>query len=82
MQKKIIQTERLILRPWRMEDLEPLARLYAGPRVMEYWEVKTFKEARKDYNHFVSSLEKHGYGFWAVELNDSHQFIILGAVVQ
>jgi 3-dehydroquinate dehydratase/shikimate dehydrogenase len=75
MQKKIIQTERLILRPWRMEDLEPLAKLYADPRVMEYWEVKTFEEARKDYNHFVSSLEKHGWGFWAVELRNSHQFI-------
>ena len=53
MQNKIIETERLILRAWRMEDLEPLARLYADPRVMEYWEVKTFEDARKDYNHFV-----------------------------
>lgn len=36
-QKPIIQTERLILRQWREEDLEPFAALNADPQVMEYF---------------------------------------------
>lgn len=35
--KKIIRTERLILRPWKEEDLIPFAALNADPRVMEYF---------------------------------------------
>ena len=34
-QKSIIQTQRLILRQWREEDLEPFAQLNADPRVRE-----------------------------------------------
>ena len=36
-QKPIIQTERLILRQWREEDLEPFAALNSDPQVMEYF---------------------------------------------
>lgn len=70
-----IETERLILRTWEEKDLEPLARLYADPHVMEFWEVKTFEESEREYNHFVASMEKHGWGFWAVELRENRQFI-------
>jgi 3-dehydroquinate dehydratase / shikimate dehydrogenase len=54
---------------------KPLAKLYADPRVMGFWEVKTLKESTQEYHHFVSSIEKHGWGFWAVELREGHQFI-------
>lgn len=37
LQKPIIQTERLILRQWCGEDLEPFAVLNADPQVMEYF---------------------------------------------
>ena len=33
---KTIKTKRLILRPWKKEDLEPLSRLNADPRTMEF----------------------------------------------
>jgi RimJ/RimL family protein N-acetyltransferase len=32
----ILETERLLLRPWRMDDLEPFARLNQDPEVMRY----------------------------------------------
>jgi len=70
-----IETERLILRAWEEKDLEPLARLYADPRVMAFWEVRTFEESKQEYDHFVSSMKEHGWGFWAAELRDSHEFI-------
>jgi RimJ/RimL family protein N-acetyltransferase len=72
----IIQTERLLLRSWKHEDLESLAKLYTDHRVMEYSEkVKTYEESKKDYDHFVSTVEERGWGFWATELRDTHQFI-------
>ena len=39
----VIETERLILRPWEEKDIEPLAKLYADPRVMAFWEVRTLE---------------------------------------
>ena len=35
-EKAIIKTERLILREWRKEDIEPLARLNVEPSVMQF----------------------------------------------
>jgi 3-dehydroquinate dehydratase/shikimate dehydrogenase len=70
-----LQTQRLLLRQWREEDLPSLIKLYADPRCMPYWEVKTPEESQKEYTHFVTSIEKNGWGFWAVELKESHQFI-------
>ncbi|MBP9842149.1 MAG: GNAT family N-acetyltransferase, partial [Simkaniaceae bacterium] len=33
----IIKTTRLLLRPWKEEDLEPYAKLNSDPRVMKYF---------------------------------------------
>ena len=35
--KSVIKTERLILRPWQQEDLEPFAQLNSDPLVIEYF---------------------------------------------
>lgn len=72
-----LRTERLVLRSWRKEDLEPFAALNADLRVREYFfrvlspeesdnEVKTFFQA-----HF----DKYGWGPWAVSLADTEEFI-------
>ena len=34
---KTIKTDRLILRPWIQEDLEPFSKLNADPRVREFF---------------------------------------------
>lgn len=72
----IIQTDRLVLRQWSTADLEPFAKLNADPRVMEYFPgLKTKEES----DHFVSlmfhHIEKYGWGFWAVSLADTEEFI-------
>lgn len=56
-----IETERLILRAWEEKDLEHLAKLYADPRVMAFWEVRTFEESKQEYDHFVLSMKEHGW---------------------
>lgn len=72
----MLKTERLILRPWREEDLELFAALNADPRVMEYFpSVKTIQESTQEYNYIKGSIEKHGWGLWASTLIGEDRFI-------
>lgn len=71
-----IETKRLVLRQWCSTDLEPLSRLNADPRVMEYFpSVLTYEESQallqREYNH----IEEHGWGKWAVALKETGELI-------
>lgn len=72
----IISTPRLLLRPWRQEDLAPFAALNADPRVLEFLP-KALSRAESDgtalrnADHFA----KHGFGKWAVEVVGAAPFI-------
>lgn len=71
-----IETKRLILRPWKEEDLEPFAQLNADPQVMQYFPaVKTFEESTLEYNAILEHFKKHGYGWWAVSEKNGTNFI-------
>lgn len=72
----IIQTERLVLRQWCSADLDPLSRMNADPRVMEYFQSVLMQEEssallQRAYNH----IEEHGWGKWAVALKETGEFI-------
>lgn len=71
-----IVTERLWLRRWRDDDLEPFAALNADPEVMEHFPSTLSREqsvAGVDWigKHFA----EHGYGFWAVEAPGQAPFL-------
>jgi 3-dehydroquinate dehydratase/shikimate dehydrogenase len=67
----LIKTERIILRPWEEKDLEPFAKMNADPRVMEYYpSVKSFEESADEYHRILEHFSKHGWGLWAVSLNE------------
>lgn len=73
---KSIATRRLILRPWLEEDLEPFALLNADPRVMEYFPRVKTREESSSFIHLVSKhIAKYGWGFWAVSLIETGDFI-------
>ncbi len=75
-QKNSIETARLILRPWQESDLAPFAKLNADPWVMEFFtNVKTLEASTKEYLILKEGCEKYGWGFWAVVLKESDQFI-------
>ncbi len=63
-----VHTDRLLLRPWCEDDLEPFAALNADPAVMEHF-AKPLERAESDA--FVARIRAHfareGFGFWAVE---------------
>jgi len=65
-----LRTPRLLLRPWRDEDVAAFAELSADPAVMEYlvplpgWVART-----------RAHWDEHGFGQWVVELPGAASFI-------
>ena len=73
---KTIETERLLLRPWRNADLDALAEMNADQRVMEHFPSTS---SRKESKALMAEIRRHfdrrGYGFWAVEVKGGDPFI-------
>jgi len=64
-----LRTERLVLRAWRDDDLEPFAAMNADPRVMEHFpSVLSRAESDATAGRIRAHLEQRGYGLWAVEV--------------
>ena len=71
-----IETPRLILRQWQQSDQEPYISLNAVPEVMEYFRsIKTPAETLTQIERISDYVDRHGYGFFAVERKDNHWFI-------
>ncbi len=71
-----IETSRLILRPWRNEDLSPYARICADPEVMRYLSgTMTRDQAAEQMERWRRHWEERGFGVWAVEEKSSGTFI-------
>ncbi len=72
-----LRTERLLLRGWRDDDLEPFAALNADPRVMEHF--PGLLSRRESYTFAHERIEPHfaerGFGLWAVEVPGVAPFI-------
>jgi len=72
----IIETKRLILRPWSKEDLEPFAELNADPYVMEHFpSTLSHAESDKLAQSLSTTLQKQGWGLWAVSVPGVSKFI-------
>ncbi len=71
-----LKTERLVLRPWCQEDLEPFAKLNADPFVMEYFPKTLAKEESDQWGERMKAkIEEKGWGFWAVSIPGIADFI-------
>jgi RimJ/RimL family protein N-acetyltransferase len=64
----MIETERLILRPWREADREPFAAMNGDPRVGD-WLGGAIDRAASDVlmDRIQGQIEAEGFGFWAAE---------------
>jgi len=75
-QTKAIETERLRLRPWRDADLDPFTALNADTRVMEHFPSTAVREESRGFMARIREhFDRHGYGFWAVEVKSGDPFI-------
>jgi RimJ/RimL family protein N-acetyltransferase len=71
-----LETTRLVLRPWRAQDLEPFATMNADPAVMAHMpSCRTREESAAVVNRIRRHFDDHGFGLWAVELIDCQRFI-------
>ena len=69
-------TKRLILRPWKPEDLEPFAALNADKRVMEFFpSMLSREESDALAMRIQKEMEEKEYGLWAVEVKEGAPFI-------
>jgi RimJ/RimL family protein N-acetyltransferase len=71
-----IGTERLIMRGWRESDLAPWVAMNADPEVRRYLGPPlTPGQAEAWVLNFQDDLDRRGFGFWAVEVRASGEFI-------
>ncbi|MBZ9638363.1 GNAT family N-acetyltransferase [Streptomyces sp. PSKA30] len=71
-----LRTDRLLLRDWRESDLAPWAAMNADPEVRRYFPgVLTKEQTDAAVARFRADLERRGWGFWAVEVRDTGEFI-------
>jgi len=78
MNEQPLTTDRLLLRRWKTEDLDPYAELCADPEVMRWigsGVTRTRDECAEAIEKFEIFWEQNGFGLFAVELRGSHQFI-------
>jgi RimJ/RimL family protein N-acetyltransferase len=70
-----IETERLLLRPWRDSDLESWNAMGADPRVTRFLRAPSVPGAPiANPEILVARLAEHGYGWWALEVKGKVPF--------
>lgn len=73
-----IATERLLLRRWRVEDVQPFAAMCSDPEVMRYigfGSTRTREQAVSAIEAYEAGWEENGYGLFAVEHFESGHLI-------
>lgn len=71
-----LHSERLLLRRWREDDVEPFVQMVADPEVMRYFPAtQTREEALAMIERVHAHIAEHGFGLWALQRRDSGAFI-------
>ncbi|MEZ8824709.1 GNAT family N-acetyltransferase [Vibrio amylolyticus] len=71
-----MDTQRLIIRPWKDSDLPEFEAMSADPLVMQYFPSPLSKEESGELATRINELiALNGWGFWAVELKSTAEFI-------
>lgn len=71
-----LETKRLRLRRWRARDEAPFAAMNADAKVMAYYPaLLNPSQAREAIETFKRHFATYGFGFWAVELKDTLEFV-------
>jgi RimJ/RimL family protein N-acetyltransferase len=74
----VLRTERLVLRRLTMDDLDPLAVIYADPEVRRFFPegVLTRDQTREEIEWMLEvDYPRYGYGLWATMLRDTGELI-------
>lgn len=72
----ILETERLILRTWHENDIEPFAEINQDAKVMEHFPAQLSKaETLSLMDRIFKHQDTYGYTLYAVELKSTHEMI-------
>lgn len=78
-----IETERLLLRMFRPDDLDDLAALFADPDVVRYvgdGQTAGREEAERALESIIKHWHTHGFGRWAVVDKATQEFLGFGGL--
>ncbi|MCO8044689.1 GNAT family N-acetyltransferase [Acinetobacter bohemicus] len=71
-----IETTRLLLRQWHPSDYPAFAKMNADPEVMHHFpQCLNTRQSNALADKFYQLIEEQSWGFWALELKCSRQFI-------
>ena len=74
-----LETERLIIRDWRLEDADAAFAIYGDPEVMKYvgtgQPYDSMEQARLSIRRSIARDKDKPFGFWAVEDKESGELI-------
>lgn len=71
-----IETERLILRSWRVTDRAVFAKINSNNKVMKYFpKPLSIEESNGFVDRINSEFEETGFGLYAVEIKETGEFI-------
>lgn len=70
-----LQTERLRLRGWRDDDVEPMTAINADPEVARWLGPMDPAQTRHRIEVWLDHWRTHGFGLWAVEEKATARFI-------
>ena len=62
-----VETERLLLRQWRDDDVEPLAEIYAQAEYRAFMRARTHDQTREQIERFRRLWAEEGLAHWAAE---------------
>jgi len=72
----ILETERLQLREFTLDDVDALATIFADPITMQFYpSVKTREETKQWIEKNNERYKKNSFGLWAVVRKDTDEFI-------
>lgn len=70
------ESDRLGFRLWKDDDSRIFSRMNADSKVMQYFpSILNEKESDQFIERIMEHFKEHGYGLWAVELKETHEFI-------
>ena len=73
---KLIETKRLVLRPWEPEDLPYFVDMNQDEDVMRYFPTRmTAEQSEESYQRALTHQSEYGFCFWAAELKEVGHFI-------
>ena len=72
----IIETDRLILREYTMDDLENIYKILSCPITMSHYiKPYDYDGAKRWINWCINSYKENGFGLWAMILKETNTFI-------